>query len=151
MKKWITHKQLELYSCDFSTLYTNIKLNDAIYYTMVSLVNNNKIDNTHVSITGLNELLNLVLNNNVFSFKSGTVFEFYKQIKVLAMGSNLGPAIANIVVLMLETKWLNIHNPKIYSRFKDDIFIACEQKIDLNEFKNSFDYLNLNIIKDKKI
>ena len=144
-------KQLELYSCDFSTLYTNIKLNDAIYYTMVSLVDNNKIDNLHVSITGLFELLNLVLNNNVFSFNSGTVCEFYKQIKGLAMGSNLGPAIANVVVLMLETKWLNIHNPKIYSRFIDDIFIASEQKIDLNEFINSFDYLKLNIIKDKKI
>jgi hypothetical protein len=57
---------LELYSCDFSTLYTNIKLDDALYYTMFSLVN--KIDSIYVTPYGLYKLLKLVLYNNVFSY-----------------------------------------------------------------------------------
>jgi len=63
------------------------------------------------------------------------------------MESNWGPAIANVVVLMLESKWLNLNQPKINSRFIDDIFIASKQVIDLNDFKNSFDYLKLKIVK----
>ena len=126
-EKMVYSETLELYSCDFSTLYTNIDLQDAIYYTIHSLVSSDKIDNGHVTITGLFELLNLVLNNNVFSFNIGNVYDYYKQIKGLAMGSK-GPAIANVVVLMLESKWLNLNQPKIYSRFIDDIFIASKKR-----------------------
>jgi hypothetical protein len=136
---------LELYSCDFSTLYTNIKLDDALYYTMFSLVN--KIDSIYVTPYGLYELLKLVLYNNVFSYLN----RFFKQIKGLAMGSNLGPSIANTVVYNLEIKWLKVHKPLIYKRFIDDIFIESENSIDINEFTNTFDYLKLNICNDKTV
>jgi hypothetical protein len=65
------NNQAHLYSCDFATLYTNIELHDAIYYTMITLVN--VIDSNHINATGLYELLKLVLYNNVFSFNK----EFY--------------------------------------------------------------------------
>ncbi len=103
--------KLELYSFDFSTHYTNIKLDDALYYTMFSLVN--KIDSIYVTPYGLYELLKLVLYNNVFSYLN----RFFKQIKGLAMGSNLGPSIANTFVYNLEIKWLKVHKPLIYKRF----------------------------------
>ena len=51
----ITSKcNLELYSCDFSTLYTSINLDDAIYYTMDSLVD--YIDSKYLTIVGLFEM-----------------------------------------------------------------------------------------------
>jgi hypothetical protein len=140
------NRKLELYSCDFNTLYTNIQLADAIYYTMDCLIET--LDNTHFTPTGLFEMLKLVLLNNVFQFNK---VDFYKQIRGLAMGSNLGPAIANIVVYKLESKWLDLHSPTLYSRFIDDIFIGSETKLDLTEFKNNFDYLKLNIVHDKKV
>ena len=70
--------KLELYSCDFSTLYTNIELNDALYYTMISLVN--KIDLKYITPCGLFELLKLLLHNNIHSYLN----EYFKQIRGLA-------------------------------------------------------------------
>ena len=67
------------------------------------------------------------------------------------MGSNLGPSIANIVVYKLENKWFKIHRPIIYKRFIDDIFIASATKININEFKDNFGYLKLNVIHEKVI
>ena len=134
-----------LYSCDFATLYTNIELKDAIYYTMDALVN--VIDSNHINAMGLYELLKLVLFNNVFSFNK----EFYKQIKGLAMGSNFGPSIANIVVQKMETKWLNINSPLVYKRFIDDIFLITKTNVDIESFKNNFEYLKLNIVNDNTV
>ena len=59
---------------------------------MISLVN--KIDSIYKTSCGLFKLLKLVSHNNIFSYLN----EYFKQIKGLAMGSNLGPSISNTVV-----------------------------------------------------
>ena len=102
------------------------------------------IDKKFLTPTGLFKFLQIVLHNNAFSFEN----EFFKQ--GLAMGSNPGPAIANVVVYKLETKWLSIDKPLMYNRFIDDIFLAVSHPIDLIKFKETFGYLELNIIHEKK-
>ena len=56
------------------------------------------------------------------------------------MGIICGPVIANIVVYMLERKWLHIHKPLIYRRYIDDIAMFCQQIINIDDF--SFRYYN---------
>ena len=133
-------KTLFLYSCDFESLYTNIKLQDAIDITMDVIINS--INSVHIDSTGFNKLLQLVLLNNVFQYQS----KYFKQINGLAMGSNLGPTVASIVVYKLEQKWLYVYKPLIYKRFIDDIFIASVTEVETEILAKSFLYLKLNIV-----
>ena len=56
-----------------------------------------------------------------------------------------GPVCANIVVYMLEKKWLCIHRPIVYRRFIDDVALVSSQLIDLDSFRKVFGSLRLNI------
>ena len=66
------------------------------------------------------EMLHMAVLNVDFSFNN----EMYKQIDGVAMGSSLGPILANIFVGYLEFKlFSNIKIPLIYTRYADDIFV----------------------------
>ena len=81
----------------------------------------------------------LACKNSLFVFY-GT---YYEQIDGVAMGSPLGPCLANIFMNHYETIWLNECpteiKPKYYRRYVDDIFVLCENKEQLEKFKQ---YLN---------
>ena len=53
--------------------------------------------------------------------------KFYKQIDGVAMGSPLGPALANIFMCSFENKWLkdcpHSLKPVFYRRYVNDIFV----------------------------
>ena len=51
----------------------------------------------------------------------------------------------------METKWLNINSPLVYKRFIDDIFLITKTNLDIESFKNNFEYLKLNIVNDKTV
>jgi hypothetical protein len=51
----------------------------------------------------------------------------------------------------METKWLNINSPLVYKRFIDDIFLITKNNLDIESFKNNFEYLKLNIVNDKTV
>ena len=67
----------------------------------------------------------------------------YHQIDGVAMGSPLGPTLANIFMNFYEKHWLNDCpldiKPKYYRRYVDDIFVLCDSIEHLEKFK---DYLN---------
>ena len=52
--------------------------------------------------------------------------KYYKEVDDVAMGSSLGPALANIFMCSFERKWLrdcpNDFKPLFYRRYVDDIF-----------------------------
>ena len=136
-----------LITADFESLYTNIdhiKAADAITDLMhdkLPLHNNKK----QISPHGFHALILLVLMNNFFVFNN----RYFKQIKGVAMGTIVGPSIANLYIYTLEKKWLNIHSPLLFSRYIDDLFIILFSRDKLQEtitsLQNSFDNLKLNI------
>ncbi len=135
-------KDINIYSMDFESLYTNIKSEDAI----------NKITDylskhwfsEHINNTAIFEILKMIFENNVFEFNKN----YYNQINGLIMGVICGPSIANLYLFILEINWYNIERPLVYKRFIDDIFYVIIGELDLEKFKKIFDYLKLNIVKN---
>ena len=139
-----------LYSCDFESLYTNINSEDAI----VSISNFFKDKMApfilDIDIVGLNNILSLILNNNVFTFLNN----YYIQSNGLAMGGKAGPSIANIYVHIKEHIWVSINKRESllsYNRFIDDIAIMTKDCILNSNFTSIFGNLKLNIVKAKEI
>ncbi len=127
---------------DFEALYTNIDHNHAI--VLISDFMKDKLNSKYLSPKAFKTLLQLVLENNYFTFN----FKFYLQIKGVAMGTIVGPTIANLYIYLLETKWQNIYNPFLYSRFIDDLFLITtlnNLNQTINSLKTAFGNLNLNI------
>jgi hypothetical protein len=114
--------KINLYSCDYEAAYTYIELQNAINIIM-------DIIKDH-SIFDMKVLLEIVLYNSIFQHQT----KRFRQKKGLAIGSNLGPTVASLVVYKLEKSWMFIHKPLIYKRFLDDIFIASYNEINITLF-----------------
>jgi hypothetical protein len=134
--------KLFLYSCDFESLYTNIKGSDAIYKICSFLNNSNLFNNQFFDIIAFKTFLELIFNNAVFKFDK----YFYRQILGLPMGCKCGPSIANIYLYILEKNWVSLNPDKFYRRFIDDQFIISKTEIDIDFFKSQFLYLKINIV-----
>ena len=68
--------------------------------------------------------------------------EFFDQVDGVAMGSPLGPVLANIFMGHHETNWIKTFygvKPEIYKRYVDDIFCLFQNE---NEAMLFFEYLN---------
>ena len=82
--------------------------------------------------------------------------KFYKQIDGVAMGSPLGPALANIFMCNFENKWLkdcpHSLKPVIYRRYVDDIFVLFSSLDQVEKFKSylSSKHPNINFSLEKE-
>ena len=77
------------------------------------------------------ELMNIATTSVEFSFNN----KMYKQIDGVAMGSPLGPALANIFVGHQEEKlFIDNNQPLIYFRYVDDTFAMVEDEFNCNRF-----------------
>ena len=82
------------------------------------------------------ELMNIATTFAEFSFNN----VMYKQIDGIAMGSQLGPALANIFVGYYENKlFQTINELFFYTRYVDDTFSSFRTKADADQF-----FLTLN-------
>ena len=135
------NSKIFLYSCDFESLYTNIKPNHATDL-ICEFISKYLINNVNISLFGFKSLLDLIFSNNYFTFEK----EFFQQTIGIPMGCKCGPSIANLYLYILEKSWLVIHKPLVYGRFIDDIFYASTTSLDKKAFCNHFIYLKLNII-----
>ena len=82
--------------------------------------------------------------------------KFYKQIHIVAMGSPLGPALANIFMWSFENKWLKDCHYSLklvfYWRYVDDIFVLFSSLHQAEKFKKylSSKYPNINFLLEKE-
>ena len=107
--------------------------------------------------------------------ESSFLFDYllYKQIDGVAMGSPLGPTLANAFLCHYEKEWLDkcpsYFKPIVYKRYVDDIFVLfssqehlqlfvnymnkqhkCIKFTSETECNNSFSFLDVNIIRHNK-
>ena len=125
-------------SLDVESLFTNIPLEETINIPCDSLFSNeSKINNFNRN--DFEKLFRIALQNNFFNFDG----KIYKQTDGVAMGSPLGPSLANAFLCFHEQIWLNDcpedFKPVYYRGHVDDIFALFRSPDHLEKFTN---YLN---------
>ena len=117
------------------TLFTKIPLEETIYICIESIYNQSYI------VEGLkkSEFKELATNESYFIFN-----EFFnKQLDCVAMGSPLGPTLANTFLFFDEKKWLQQcpeeFKPVYYRKYVDDNFVLFKSSDHLIKFR---DYLS---------
>ena len=109
-------------SLDVDSLFTNIPLDETIEICVSVLYNDTDVVNG-ISKDDFRNLLSLATKESLFLFDG----DYYQQIDGVAMGSPLGPTLANAFLCYYEKKWLNEcpanFRPKYYQRYVDDVFV----------------------------
>ena len=138
----LRYSEAYMTSFDVVSLYTNIPIDESIEICIKDPLKLNYEGHMsrHVSIKDtLKKLLNFVTKDNIFLFNGRA----YKQVDGVAMGSPLGPALANSFLSHHEKIWLDNcpleFRPIYYRRYIDDTFIIFKEKEHSEKF---FQYLN---------
>ena len=109
-------------SLDVESLFTNIPLNETIN-NCVSDLHNKNLYNGKLSKRDLFKLLETATSKSSFIFD----YLLYKQVDGVAMGSALGPTLANAFLCHIEKEWLDncpiYFKPVIYKKYVDGIFV----------------------------
>ena len=122
-------------SFDVSSLFTNVPLDETIQICLdklYALANPPKLPRSV-----LKYLLVFATKRSHFVFNG----QYYDQIDGVAMGSHLGPVLANIFMCDFEGKWVmnNGARPTIWFRYVDDTFTLLPNKDTAVQFLS---YLN---------
>ena len=128
-----------LVSYDVTALFTNVPAHETIEILAEKAFAGNWFNNTYnLNLTKdqLMELLKLATTNQLFQL-DGTLYE---QMKGVAMGSPLGPLLANTFMCSIEEKLEEKNElPSFYKRYVDDTFTIMPDHNKANDF---FDKLN---------
>ena len=126
-------------SFDIKSLFTNIPLDEAINIATESLFPQNDVSLLGLTSEVFRKLLQFAVKNVLFIFNN----QLYQQIDGVAMGSPLGPTLANLFLCHHETKWLTNcpleFKPALYKRYINDIFLLFKDASHIDKFLN---YLN---------
>jgi len=92
-------------------------------------------------------MLKIIFEHNIFKFEK----KYFVQNKGLAMACICGPSFANLYLHILEKSWLSLNKPRIYLRFIDDIFMALDTLLDLEQFEKFFHNLEPTMTTGKEV
>ena len=127
-----------LASFDVTSLFTNIPLTETIDIICNTLFSNNSIFHNFDKPT-FKKLLSFACSNMYFIFQN----KIYQQTDGVAMGTPLGPTLANIFLCHHEQIWLqncpSSFKPLFYKRYVDDTFLCFKQSDHIDSF---LQYLN---------
>ena len=127
-----------LASFDVKSLFTNIPLGETIDICVEECERLNLVP-FNLTKKQFRLLLEISVKESVFIFDN----QLYKQIDGVAMGSPLGPTLANIFLGYHEKKWLADcpveYRPIKYKRYVDDCFLVFNSKVQADKF---LEYLN---------
>ena len=131
-------------SFDVTSLYTCIPLDETIDICTSSLIDE---DGTFINLNSieLSTMLNYATKNSIFYFNQ----VLYEQTDGMAMGSCLGPSMANIFLCHYEDIWLqncpSSFKPIFYRRYIDDTFILFKKPSHVPKFKDHLNRQHPNI------
>lgn len=127
-----------LASFDIKSLFTNIPLIETIDIC-VDLCKSLNIIPHELTELEFKSLLDIAIKESVFCFNN----DLYKQVDGVAMGSPLGPTLANAFLCFYEDRWLKDcpvdYKPIYYSRYVDDCFLVFKESSHASRF---LEYLN---------
>ena len=133
---------LVMVSYDVRSLFTNVPLQRTIDICMDRMYRSETITPPTIPEDVLRKLISLCVCNNTFVFDG----KVYEQIDGVAMGSSLGPVLANIWMAHLEENHMlieqSVPQPLHYRRYADDtfcLFKTLEDAYSFLEFINSVD------------
>ena len=107
-----------MYSIDVDSLFTNVPLRETVDYLCDIITLNNY--SLPIPVEYIKDLILLCTENIRFEFEG----QSYKQIDGVAMGSPLGPTLADIFLGMIEKQLHdNISQFCLYKRYVDDILL----------------------------
>lgn len=90
-------------------------------------------------------LLTMATKDSLFIFNG----EYYRQVDGVAMGSPLGPTLANVFLCHHEQTWLNdcpsTYKPSLYKRYVDDVFVLFTSMVQLESFSSYLNSKHCNI------
>ena len=125
-------------SFDIDSLFTNVPLDETIDIIVKKLFGRKK---KYEGFTKdqFKKLLVLAVKNSFFLFND----TYYEQLDGVAMGSPLGPTIANIFLCHWEEIWIKKcpkqFKPDYYNRYMDDTFLLFRSEDHVKKF---FRYIN---------
>ena len=123
-------------SYDVVSLFTNIPLDETIDIAIDVIFKSNP--NIKISKANLKTLFHFATSQSHFLFDNN----IYDQVDGVAMGSSLGPVLANLFMSIHEKKWIEDYKASpisFYKRYVDDIFCLMDNEIVAKQF---LDYLN---------
>ena len=129
---------LYMASFDIDSLFTNVPLDETIDICVKKLYGRKK---KYEGFTKeqFKKLLTLAVKNSCFLFNG----EYYEQVDGVAMGSPLGPTLANIFLCHHEESWIKKcpkqFKPEYYNRYMDDTFLLFRS---FDHVKKFFRYIN---------
>lgn len=131
---------LYMASFDIKSLFTNIPLTEAIKICCDELFSRPKdVQPANVTKDELHDLLNAAVRDTRFIFDG----KWYFQSDGVAMGSPLGPTLANAFMSYHEKKWLDDckeeFKPVFYRRYVDDCFLLFKDASHVAKF---LEYMN---------
>ena len=126
-------------SFDVKSLFTNVPLTETINICAEALYQDHNIKLQRSSFI---KLMHMATSSIEFSFNG----EMFRQKDGVAMGSPLGPTLANIIMGYLEENYFRSNqNPLVYYRYVDDCFILFNNKEECDEMFTSFNRLHPSI------
>ena len=128
--KTYKHNNGIMCSLDVTSLFTNVPLDETIQICLDRLYS--LPDPPQLPRSVLKDLLQFATKKSHFLFDG----QYYDQIDGVAMGSPLGPVLANIFMCHFEEKWLMKSRfcPSLWFRYVDDTFTMFDSKDNANEF-----------------
>ncbi len=148
ISSFTTDEQLVMASFDVSSLFTNIPLDETIDLCTDLVFHDNgklKYRDCALNRSQFRKLLGFAVKENHFIF-NGQLFD---QIDGVAMGSPLGPSLANVFMSELEQRFLSNCPPEckpvLYRRYVDDTFCLFRNRDHIALFLNFINSQHPNI------
>ena len=132
-------------SYDVTSLFTNVPLDETISLLAEKAFTNNWFNTTYnlnITKSGLIELLTIATKDQLFQFNG----ELYEQSEGVAMGSPLGPLMANTFMCSLEEQLkLRGELPSYHNHYIDDTLTVMKDEVSAYSFLHVLNDLHPSI------